>query len=60
MTFPCLCLLRLLAKLVLRTQCSSNLNCLVIYGTSEHLKEAKATGEDYQGSLDAGITIGNF
>lgn len=60
MTFPSLCLLRLLAQLLLRTQCSSSLNCLVIYGTGEYLKEVKAIGEEYQGSLGAGIIIGNF
>lgn len=36
-----LCLLRLLAQLLLRTQCSHNLNCPVIYGAGEHQQEAK-------------------
>ena len=53
-------LLRLLAQLLLRTQCSSSLNCLVICGAGEHLYEAKAIGEDHRGSLDAGVTTGSF
>lgn len=57
---PCLCLLRLFAQLLLGAQSSSSLNCLVFYGTGEHLEEAKAVSEDYQGHVDAGVTIGNF